>query len=125
VIAMATEWETLRHEVETLTSDFPDQTYLLYAMGLRLGTMDYHTLRTDNLLDGPDDKKVDFFHLDLESGVATIAQGYQSLDWNRRDPPSNKASDMNTAINWLLESDIEDIPRPAVKASANSPVIWT
>lgn len=115
---MEPRWETLRREVEALAQDFPNQTYLLYAMGLRLGTMDYDSLQTDHLLDGSDDKKVDFCHLDLESGVATIAQGYQSDDWMRVAAPANKASDLNAAVNWLLESNLEDIPRPAVKASA-------
>lgn len=114
-----TEWEILQREVETLAQqELPNQTYLLYAMALRLGTMDYTSLRTDDLLDGPDDKKIDFCHLDLESGIATIAQGYESPDWTREAPPSNKASDLNTAVNWLLESNLEDIPRPAVRASA-------
>ena len=69
------DWATLRREVDTLAVNFPNQTYLLYAMGLRLGTMDYPTLETDDLLDGPDDKKVDFCRIDLESGVATLAVG--------------------------------------------------
>jgi hypothetical protein len=115
---LATDWEALHREVSNLSSELPEQTYLLYAMGLRLSTLDYEDLKTNCLLDGPDDKKVDFFNLDLESGVATIAQGYQSEDWSRREAPANKASDLNTGINWLLESNLEDIPRPAVRAAA-------
>lgn len=115
---MPNEWERLRQEVESLRQEFPEQAYLLYAMGLRLRTMDYDSLATDCVLDGPDDKKIDFFHLDLESGVATVAQGYCAEDWSRESPPANKAADLNTAVNWLLESDIAAIPRPAVRASA-------
>ncbi len=55
---MPNEWETLREEVESLRQEFPEQAYLLYAMGLRLRTMDYDTLATDCVLDGSDDNKI-------------------------------------------------------------------
>jgi hypothetical protein len=115
---MITDWRTLQQEVDSVAARFPEQPYLLYAMGLRLRTMDYQTLFADCLLDGSDDKKIDFLHLDLETGVATIAQGWCSQDWGRRDPPANKASDLNTAINWLLESELEEISRSDIRASA-------
>jgi hypothetical protein len=70
--------------------------YLLYAMGLRLRTLDYEALETDSLVDGHDDKKIDFIDIDLESGTATIAQSYYSRNWNRGDAPSNKAADLGT-----------------------------
>jgi hypothetical protein len=112
-------FETLKREVEALTDPFGNNAFLLYAMGLRLGTMDYSSLRDDALLDDPDDKKVDFFHIGYESGVVTIAQGYHASDWSRVAAPSNKASDLNTAIGWLLEGDLNAIGQPSVRAAAD------
>ncbi|MCH7607790.1 MAG: hypothetical protein IIC94_04390 [Chloroflexi bacterium] len=108
--------DALKTEVDRLTEDFPTQPFLLYAMGLRLRTMDYQELAADNLVDGPDDKKIDFFHLDFDTGVATIAQSYQAENWERPAPPANKAADLNTAVAWALESDVESIPRPEIQA---------
>jgi len=103
--------------VESLQTLSPNA-FLLFAMGLRLGREDYEELYRDNVLDGPDDKKLDFFHLDLDSGCALIVQGYESANWDQVDPPSNKASDLNTAIAWLLDAPLSSIPRPAVRANA-------
>lgn len=108
----------LEMEVAGLRATQPRQTYLLYSMSLWLRTLDTQTLEVENLVDGPDDKKVDFFHLDRETRVATIAQGYESADWSRADPPGNKASDLNAALSWLLEARLDDIPRPSIRAAA-------
>ena len=115
---MADSYEDLQREIDALSADVGHPAYLLYAMGLRLGTLDYTGLQTDCLLDGPDDKKVDFLHLDFDNGIATIAQAYRAQDWSRSDPPASKAADLNTAINWLIESDLSSIPRESVRAAA-------
>jgi AIPR protein len=111
-------FETLKREVAELTDSFGDNAFLLYAMGLRLGTMDYTGLRDDALLDDSDDKKVDFFHIGYENGVVTVAQGYQAADWSREAAPANKAADLNTAMGWLLEGDLDNIGQPSVRAAA-------
>jgi hypothetical protein len=111
-------FETLKREVDGLDDAFASNAFLLYAMGLRLGTMDYEGLRDDALLDDPDDKKVDFFNIGYENGVVTIPQGYQAEDWSRDAAPSNKASDLNTAVGWLLEGDLDAIGQPSVRAAA-------
>ncbi len=95
--------DQIRSEVEALNEAGHRQPYLLYAMGLRLRTLDYEGLQEDSLLDGGDDKKIDFFSLDLDLGTATVAQSYIAQDWSRAEAPANKASDLNTALNWLLE----------------------
>lgn len=92
--------------------------FLLFTMGLKFNTMDYEKLYRDNVTDGDKDKKVDFFNFSRESGEVTIAQSYQSVDWDKTNPPLKKASDLNTAINWLLEANIEDIPEESVKTQA-------
>jgi AIPR protein len=115
---MQMDWQILKSEVEELRKEFPENTYLLYAIGLRLSTMDYRELQINNVLDGPDDKKVDFFHIDPDAGIATIVQSYTADDWERLNAPANKAADLNTTINWLLESDLAQIPRASVRACA-------
>ena len=104
--------------VNELKKEFSVHAYLLFAMGLRLGTEDYDQLKSDNLLDTYDDKKIDFFHLDFESGCAIVAQGYQNDRWDDVYPLANKASDLNTALSWLLDSDTETITVEPVKAAA-------
>ena len=115
---MSEPYTELRHDVGELAPIFGRQSFLLYAMGLRLGTLDYENLRSESLLDGPDDKKVDFFRLDFDDGIATIAQSYYADDWDIPEPPANKASDLNAALAWLLESDLNSIPRDSVRAAA-------
>jgi hypothetical protein len=46
-------YSELKSEITQLAEAGVPQPYLLYAMGLRLGTLDYDVLATDNLLDGP------------------------------------------------------------------------
>lgn len=110
--------EDVLKAVTDLSASFAPNGFLLFTMGLRLNSGDYEQLYRDSVLDGPDDKKLDLFHLDLDSGCALIAQGYESADWDRVDPLSNKASDLNTAIAWLLDAPLSTIPRPAVRAAA-------
>lgn len=43
--------------------------------------------------------------LDIGNGRITLAQGYYSIK-ERDEAPADKASDMNSAIAWLLSGDI-------------------
>ncbi len=115
---MPQSYTELQHEIDALTPTFGRHAFLLYAMGLRLGMLDYEILWSESLLDGPDDKKIDFFHLDFDDGIATVAQAYCADDWDTPEPPANKASDLNTALAWLLESELDSIPRESVRAAA-------
>ena len=92
--------------------------FLLFTMGLKFNTMDYAKLHRDNVTDREKDKKVDFFNFSRESGEVSIVQSYQSEDWSKSNPPLKKASDLNAAINWLLEANIDDIPEESVKPQA-------
>jgi len=110
--------DTVVSEIRSLSAFFPGNAFLLFSMGLKLGNTDYEELFRDNVLDGPDDKKVDFFRIDFDSGFAVIAQGFESASWEAVDPPSNKASDLNTATSWLLDAELDNIPRQSVRAAA-------
>lgn len=87
-------------------------------MGLKLQSMDYAALFRDEVLDGPDDKKIDFFFIDREAGTALIAQDFQSPNWDKAAPPTNKATDLNAAISWIFDAELDDIPTPALRAKA-------
>lgn len=89
---------------------------LLFALELQYQIGDIHSVAADSLTDGSDDKKCDLIYIDVEVGVAVIAQSYFARDPSRREAPANKASDLNTAVGWLLLRDLNDIPegiRPA------------
>jgi hypothetical protein len=94
---------------EDLKSRYVDNSLLLYALQLRYSIEDIDKVATDSLVDGPDDKKTDLVYIDGESGEAVIAQGYLSQK-DRDEAPANKASELNTAVTWLLTRQIEDLP---------------
>ena len=81
----------------------------LFALALRFGLDDLDTVASESLTDGNDDKKVDFVHIDRDEGVAVIAQCYMSAK-PVASAPSNKASDLNTAVSWLMQRPTEDLP---------------
>ena len=116
---MDAEEEIIKQSKE-LESKFGNRSlgFLLFTMGLKFNTMDYEKLYRDNVTDREKDKKVDFFDFSRESGEVLIVQSYQSVDWNKTNPPLKKASDLNAGVNWLLEANINDIPEESVKAQA-------
>ena len=112
----------VKRSVVDLDNEYKDNGFLLFSMGLKFNTMDYEKLFTEDVLDKIDgkidDKKIDFFHLDPESGIATIAQSYYNRTWDKAEAPANKAADLNTAVNWLLDSDISSLSDKSIKAQA-------
>ena len=114
-MSMAAE---VQKQVTAIEGKFAPNALLLFVMGLKLRTDDYEELKRDYLLDGPDDKKLDFCSVDLESGRVIVAQGFEGSDWAGQGIPSNKAADLNTANAWLLDADVGSIPRESVRARA-------
>ncbi|MEA5415998.1 AIPR family protein [Synechococcus sp. BA-132 BA5] len=89
---------------------------LLYALELKFDLEDIHTVASDALTDGSDDKKCDLIYVDADDGIAIIAQCFVSADETKREAPANKASDLNTGAGWLLTRELEELPeriRPA------------
>ena len=68
---------------------------LLFALEMRFGIEDIHTVAADALTDGHDDKKCDLVYINVDEGSAVIAQGYFSNDPSKKEAPANKASDLN------------------------------
>ncbi|NLJ30630.1 MAG: hypothetical protein GX424_03345 [Clostridiales bacterium] len=98
------------YEQEELIQRFTeDGAYLSWVMGIYLDRDDVDELASDCLTDSKNDKKIDFINVDEGLGKITIAQGYYSTK-ERDVAPSNKASDLNTALAWLTSGDLHDIP---------------
>ena len=97
-------------------SKFGDDAIGLFALSLKFGLDDIEAVGTEIVTGGGDDKKCDLIYLDKEEGACVVAQCYVSTK-SRPAAPSNKASDLNTGITWLLTSPIENLPE-RLKASA-------
>ncbi len=94
------------NQTELISKYGKDKAYLIYAIGLYLDFPDLEQLASEGLTDGNDDKKIDFIR--LEDGHLVIAQSYYSENGVYK-AKANKASDLNTAIAWLLSGDIDKI----------------
>ncbi len=89
---------------------FGSSALMLFALQMKYNIEDISTIAVNSLTEGSDDKKVDLVYIDAESGFAVIAQSYISSNFNKKEAPSNKASDLNTAISWLFNRPIEALP---------------
>jgi hypothetical protein len=90
----------------------------LFAVALHLGEEDLSSFATECLTDHPADKKADIIYINEAEGVACVAQGYTGTTWANAEAPANKASDLNTAAAWLLQSPVDAVPdkiRPHAK----------
>jgi hypothetical protein len=112
---MADAWESA-YKARFGTSKFGDDAIGLFALGLQFGIDDLDSIGAEILMGGGDDKKCDLVYLDQEEGRCVVAQCYVSKK-KRIAAPANKASDLNTAITWLLSSPIEKLP-DRLRASA-------
>jgi len=83
---------------------------LLFALQLRFGIEDIDLVANNSLTEGADDKKADLVYIDSEMGRAIIAQAYMSEDVSKKGAPANKASDLNTAVSWLLTRPLGELP---------------
>jgi hypothetical protein len=90
-------------------SRYGDDAIGLFALALRFGLEDLETVAAESLTAGNDDKKVDIVYIDRDDGVAVLAQCYSSRK-ERTSAPANKASDLNTAVGWLLQRSVADLP---------------
>ncbi|WP_158271277.1 AIPR family protein [Nocardia sp. MDA0666] len=81
----------------------------VFAINLRFGVDDIQSVATEAITGGGDDKKCDVLYVDKELQAAVIAQCYVSQK-PRAQAPANKASDLNTALTWLLGTELERLP---------------
>lgn len=83
--------------------------YLIWVMGLYLDESDLEKLTADCLTDEGDDKKIDFLRIDKESKKIILVQGTYS-DKPKDQAKANKASDLNTAVSWFLNGEVNSLP---------------
>jgi hypothetical protein len=126
-------WQSA-YESRTDLDTYGDNAIGLFALALRFNIEDLDSVAADALTDGADDKKCDLVHVDRDEGAAVVAQCFMSKT-SKVAAPANKASDLNTAVGWLLQSPIKNLParlrpnaeelRDAVKTGAVSDLhIW-
>lgn len=82
----------------------------IFTLGMYLRVDDLDEFAANSITDGGDDKKVDIFFIDANEERAIIAQSYLADKWGKKEAPGNKASDLNTAMAWLLSSSEDVIP---------------
>lgn len=88
---------------------YNDNAIGLFALALRFGLDDLDTVAANALTDGSDDKKCDLVYIEPDDGLAVLAQCYMSKK-PRSSAPANKASDLNTAVTWLLQRHRDELP---------------
>lgn len=82
-----------------------------FAIQLAFNLDDLKELSAESIVGGGNDKKCDVFYYDQENGTVVIAQCYYSKT-TEGEAPANKASDLNTAIGWILNAKIGTVPEP-------------
>ena len=91
-------------------SEYGDNALGLFALALRFGIDDLETAAADSITDGSDDKKCDIVHVNSDEEYAVIVQCYMSTK-EKKGAPSNKASDLNTGVGWLLQRQLDELPK--------------
>lgn len=83
--------------------------HLVWGLALYLDYPSPTELGSESLTDGGNDKKIDFLRYEPDTKRAICAQGYFS-ERKVDSAPANKASDLNTAMAWLLNGDTDRVP---------------
>jgi len=89
---------------------------LLFALEVRFDIEDIHTVAANALTDGYNDKKCDLLYVDRDNSLAVIAQGYEAQK-KKKAAKATKASDLNTAVSWILGRDVDDLPEALQSAA--------
>ncbi|WP_435769014.1 AIPR family protein [Nocardioides sp. SYSU DS0651] len=109
-LAEGAGWSALS-EREDLAKYGEGNSIALFAAELRLGIDDIETFAADALTDHGNDKKCDLVAVLRDSGQLVIAQTYAAKDpGSKSEGPAGKASDLNTAVSWLLSGPLEGLP---------------
>jgi hypothetical protein len=100
-----------RKAFEVMKANFSltDDAIGVFAINMRFNLDDIQTIVSEAITGGGDDKKCDVLYVDRERQIAVISQCYVSRK-AKPAAPSNKASDLNTAVTWLLSTPIDQLP---------------
>jgi len=108
MLGSSTHWTGAFESREDLAK-YGDNALGLFALALRFGSDDLDSIAADSITDGSDDKKCDMIVVNYDEEIAVVAQCYFSAK-ERKAAPANKASDLNTAVAWLLQRPVEELP---------------
>ena len=108
-------WETSFAARKDL-NQYNDNAIGLFALALKYGLDDLETVAADSITDGAEDKKCDIVYVNRDEEMAVVCQCYFSQKI-KSEAPANKASDLNTAIGWLLQRPLEDLPDRIVSSA--------
>ena len=99
-----------RNAFEVMKTNYSlnDDAIGVFAINLRFNLDDIQTIVSEAITGGGDDKKCDVLYVDKEREIAVIAQCYISQKI-REAAPANKASDLNTALTWLLSTNLDNL----------------
>ncbi|MBB3982089.1 hypothetical protein GGR44_001748 [Sphingobium fontiphilum] len=106
--AASAGWEAA-FEVMRSNYALSDDSIGVFALNLRFGLDDIRAIVSEAITGGGDDKKCDVIYVDKEREIAVLAQCYLARTY-KDSAPSNKASDLNTAIAWLLTQPLDILP---------------
>jgi hypothetical protein len=100
------------YELENGLDIYGQNALAIFALSLYLMIEDVDEFAANAITEDSNDKKADIFYLDLNEKRAVIAQNYFAVNWGKFSAIEQKASDLNTAITWLLTASEDDIPIP-------------
>lgn len=112
---MSSEWKKA-YDSRSDLKIYKDNGLALFALSLHFGVDDLDTIAADSITDGGDDKKCDVVYVNKEEKYAVLIQCYVAQS-EKSSAPCNKACDLNTAIGWLLQRNISDVPEKLKSAS--------
>lgn len=103
-------------QARTDLAEYGSNALLLFALQLRWGIADIDGVAATALTDHANDKKCDLVYVDRDAGRIVVAQGYLATK-EVAAAPANKASDLNTAVTWLLSGGLDSLPE-ALRSAA-------
>ena len=98
------------NDLSDLETKYKDNALPLFGLALYIQADDLDALANEALTDGGNDKKIDFCYIDRSAGYAVVAQGFCSKTWGKQSADGNKATDLISAIGWLLTGNMDDVP---------------
>lgn len=95
---------------------YNSEAWALFALDLHFNIEDIHAVAAHCITDGKNDRKCDIIYINEEEQKAIIAQSY-CAEKIKPSAKKNKASDLNTAVGWLLSRELDELP-PLLKNRA-------
>jgi len=107
-LSAPTTWQSA-FDARTDIAPYGDVGLGLFSLALKYAVEDVASIAADSITDGSDDKKCDLIYVDLDEKRAVVAQCYAAKEW-KPEAPAGKASDLNTAVAWLLQRPLSQLP---------------